>query len=179
MSAAGQGVGWAAGWVWRLLEEWLPMAMLVVTVAAVLVQVCYRYVLDSPLTWPFEVSIYGYVWTLYLGAAYATRRREHIRLDVVYAALPDRVRRVCDIVFNLVTSAVFLWALRPVWEYLMFSYRIRTVALKLPWTYVLAVFPVFLVLVTLHSLARVIEDVRALARRRDGSSGGSLQMTGR
>ncbi len=179
LSAVGQGAGWAAEWAWRLLEEWLPMATLVVSVAAVLVQVFWRYVLDRPLTWPFEVSIYGYVWTLYLGAAYAARRREHIRLDVVYAALPDRVRRVCDIVFNLVTSAVFIWALKPVWEYLLFSYRIRTVGLKLPWTYVLAVFPAFLVLVTLHSLARVIEDVQALARRRDGSSGGSLRMTGR
>lgn len=144
------------------------MAMLVITVAAVLVQVFYRYVLDHPLTWPFEVSIYGYVWTLYLGAAYATRRREHIRLDVVYTALPERARRVVDIVFNLVTSAVFLWALKPVWEYLLFSYRIRTVGLRLPWTYVLAVFPIFLVLVALHSLGRVVEDVRALAERRGG-----------
>lgn len=154
------------------VEEVLPSITLAITVVSILIQVFYRYVLDRPLAWPFEVSIYGYVWTLYLGAALAIRKGEHIRFDIVYRSLPEQVRRCLDITFNLITSAVFVVALKPVWDYLLFSYRIRTVALKLPWTYVLLVFPVFLVLAIVHSLSRVREDARALVVGGNGGNTG-------
>lgn len=142
------------------LEELVPVVTLAITVLTIMIQVIYRYVLDTPLEWPFELSIYAFVWTLYLGAAHATRTQEHIKLDIVYNAMPVKVRKFFDVFFNTIVTVIFLAALRPVWNYILFSYRIKTVALKLPWTYVFGVFPVFLVLVVIHNIGHIIRDVR-------------------
>ncbi|MCR4402993.1 MAG: TRAP transporter small permease [Firmicutes bacterium] len=151
-----------------LLEELIPAVTLAVTVLAIMVQVFYRYVLDTPLEWPFELSIYAFVWTLYLGAARATRTREHIKLDIVYNAMPAKARKFLDVFFNAIVVVIFIAALGPIWEYLLFSYRIKTVALRLPWTTVFGVFPVFMILVIVHSIGHIVRDARTLLGR-DGS----------
>lgn len=154
---------WAA--ILFLFEELVPVVTLAITVLAIMIQVFYRYVLDTPLEWPFELSIYAFVWTLYLGAARATRTQEHIKLDIVYNSMPMKVRKFFDILFNAIVTVIFLVALKPIWDYLLFSYRIRTVALKLPWTVIFGVFPVFMALVIIHNIGHIVRDVRILLER--------------
>lgn len=147
------------------LEEVIPMCTLLITVLAILIQVFFRYVLNISLEWPFELSIYGFIWSLYLGAAYARREGKHVKLDIVYEKLPVKVQAVFNIFFNLITIVIFSLIIYPISDYLIFSYRIKTVALKLPWTYVFGVFPIFLVLIIIHNLEYIIQDIKFLFKK--------------
>ncbi|MTI61480.1 MAG: TRAP transporter small permease [Firmicutes bacterium] len=148
-----------------LVEELIPMITLAVTVISLILQVFFRYILNISLEWPFELSIYAFVWTLYLGAAYARREGKHVKLDIVYEKMPEKLRAVFNIIFNIITILIFSRILYPIWDYLLFSYRIKTVALKLPWTYVFAVFPVFLVLTIIHNIEYIIKDIKLLFQK--------------
>lgn len=144
------------------LEEYLSMFMLITCAAAIVIQVFYRYVLNISLDWPFELSIHAYIWTLYLGAAWGVRDGYHVRFNIIYDKLPIRLQKMVNILFNSITTVVFIIILWPNWDYLLFNYRIKTVALKIPWTYVFMVFPIFLVLTIIHNIRYIIDDIRAL-----------------
>lgn len=150
------------------LEDIVPVLSLVIVVFSLIVQIFYRYVLGTPLTWPFELSIYAYIWTLYLGAAHAVHTQDHVRLDIIYNQMPLKLQKLCDIGFNTVITVLFLLILRPAWDYLLFSYRIKTVGLKLPWTYVFGVFPLFLALVVVHNIGHIVRDTKIVLGR-DGT----------
>lgn len=157
----------AYNFILYLIEEVIPMITLFITVMSILIQVFFRYVLNISLTWPFELSIYGFIWTLYLGAAFARRKEKHVKLDIIYERLPVKVRAFSDIVFNIITIIIFALIIYPVWDYLLFSYRIKTVALKIPWTYAFGVFPVFLILIIIHNIEYIVRDIKILMKNEE------------
>ena len=71
-------------------------------------EVFIRYVLNNPSPQLFELSIYCFVWVIYLGGALATRYNQHVRFDLIYRSLPEKARRVLEIVFDLLTNGVLL-----------------------------------------------------------------------
>ncbi|MDI3548301.1 MAG: TRAP-type transport system small permease protein [Halanaerobiales bacterium] len=154
-----------------IIEELIPIITLALTVVALIIQVFFRYVLNISLEWPFELSIYAFVWTLYLGAAYARREGKHVKLDIIYNRLSPRVQAFFNLIFNIITTWIFLIILYPVWNYLLFTYRIKTVALKLPWTYVFMVFPIFLVLTIIHNIKFVYDDILFLIGKKKKEGG--------
>ena len=150
------------------LEEYLSMLMLVTCASAIVIQVFYRYVLNISLDWPFELSIHAYIWTLYLGAAWGVREGHHVRFNIIYDKLPLKMQKTINIIFNSTTTVVFILIFWPNWDYLLFNYRIKSVALKIPWTFVFMVFPIFLLLTVIHNIRFIIDDVRDLIRWHDG-----------
>ena len=72
-----------------------------------------------------------------------------------------------NIIFNTITTAVFIIIFKPVWEYNLFNYRIKTVALKIPWTYVFMVFSIFLILTIIHNIEYIICDIKFLFANKD------------
>ena len=88
----------------RLLDravDWTLAAVRVVCIAQatalfliVVLAVFARYVFGQSLTWTEEVPRYLLIWISFLGAAACVARREHVGFDVLFNALPDRIRRV-------------------------------------------------------------------------------------
>jgi TRAP-type C4-dicarboxylate transport system permease small subunit len=148
-------------------EEILSTAALITCASAIVIQVFYRYFLNISLEWPFELSIYAYIWTLYLGAAWGIREGHHVKFNILYDKLPSKVQKMVNIIFNTITTAVFIIIFKPVWEYLLFNYRIKTVALKIPWTYVFMVFSIFLTLTIIHNIEHIICDIKFLFTNKD------------
>ena len=58
--------------IFDIFEVYLPVAVFSVLLLSVFVQVFMRYVLNLPSPKLFEVSIYSFVWVIYLGGALAT-----------------------------------------------------------------------------------------------------------
>ena len=72
--------------------DWLAIVTFSGMFACVLVQVFFRYFLDSPLTWSDELGRYLFVWCAFLGWVIAARRRSHLAIASVQAKLPPRGR---------------------------------------------------------------------------------------
>ena len=59
-------------------------------------QVLCRYVLYISVSYAEEFCRLAVVWCIFLGAAYAVRRNEHICVEALYNVLPGPVKSFCD-----------------------------------------------------------------------------------
>jgi len=81
-------VAWALAAV-RIVCIALATLLFIVVVAAVAA----RYVFGQAVSWTEEVPRYLLIWISFLGAAACVAKREHVGFDILFNALPGRVRR--------------------------------------------------------------------------------------
>jgi TRAP-type C4-dicarboxylate transport system permease small subunit len=148
-----------------LFEVYLAVVVLASLIVSVSAEVFFRYVLNRPSPQLFELSIYCFVWVIYLGGALATRYNQHVRFDLIYRAMPEKVRQALEIFFDLLTNGVLLVLFFPALRYTIEMYKIKASALRVPWTFLLIVFPIFLALVLVHNFTNIVKNVLRLGGR--------------
>jgi TRAP-type C4-dicarboxylate transport system permease small subunit len=88
-------------------------AILLVILGTVLFDIFVRYVFNYSAGWSFDLTSYGLLFVVFLGAAYTLDRDGHIRIDFVLVRLPERARLRAEAsaeVFSIIFIALFLWA---------------------------------------------------------------------
>ncbi len=75
----------------------LATLLFVIVVAAVVA----RYGFDRAVSWTEEVPRYLLIWISFLAAAVGVLRRDHVGFDVLFNALPGRLRRVLGVLLGL------------------------------------------------------------------------------
>jgi TRAP-type C4-dicarboxylate transport system permease small subunit len=145
-----------------LLEVYLPTFIFFILTMSVFVEVLFRYVFDNPIAELFELSIYSFVWTIYLGAALAKRYNQHIRFDLLHMKFSKKGRLLIDIFFDTLTNVIFLILLVPSTRYTLMNYHIKASALRVPWTYLLVCFPLFVLLILIHNTMAIATNLREL-----------------
>jgi TRAP-type C4-dicarboxylate transport system permease small subunit len=148
-----------------IFEVYLAVVVFSSLIVSVSAEVFFRYVLNNPSPQLFELSIYTFVWVIYLGGALATRYNQHVRFDLIYRSLPLKAQRVLDIAFDLLTNGVLLVLFFPAVRYTFQMYKIKASALRIPWTFLLIVFPVFIALVLIHNFTNLVKNVLRLGGR--------------
>jgi TRAP-type C4-dicarboxylate transport system permease small subunit len=63
-----------------------------------------RFILNAPLAWSEETARYTFVWLIYISAALAVKRQEHIRVEVGLILLKGRAKKAAYIL----TDVIFL-----------------------------------------------------------------------
>jgi TRAP-type C4-dicarboxylate transport system permease small subunit len=134
------------------LEEWVTLFFLYVMCGAVLIQLVFRFLFNSPLFFPEEISRYSYVWITFFGLALATKHRDHIRMDLLLRALPDRGRAWVERAVEFVSCAILLVLAYLGLHFMEFSRMNISSALELPMNLVYVSFPVGCVLAVARSL---------------------------
>ncbi|SDI15291.1 TRAP transporter small permease [Alteribacillus bidgolensis] len=81
--------------------------MLIGLFIAVLLQVFFRYVLNSPLTWTEEAARYLNIWIVLFGTAVAVCERDNLRVDLVDIAVKKWPYKA-QVIFYFVTTLLCL-----------------------------------------------------------------------
>jgi TRAP-type mannitol/chloroaromatic compound transport system permease small subunit len=151
---------------------WLTLVMTVVTFVVVVL----RYAFDAGYIWIQESVTWMHALVFMLGAAYALRYEEHVRVDIFYRRMTPRGRAWVDAVGVI----LFLFPLCAYiafesWDFVKASWAIREASREsggLPYPFVpllksvLLVMPVLLALQGLSLLVRSV----GILRRRDGAA---------
>ena len=82
------------------------------------------------------------------------------RFDILYEKFSIKTKRVIDIFFDLLTNVVFLIVLVPSIRYTIWNYRVKASALRVPWTYLLLCFPIFVLLILIHNTTSIVRNIR-------------------
>jgi C4-dicarboxylate transporter, DctQ subunit len=92
------------------LEEWFLVATMVVMVVLIFTQVITRYIFESSLSWSEEFARYVHIWQIWIGASFAIRKREHIKVEAFKNLLNEKGRKVVELISLLLWFglAVFL-----------------------------------------------------------------------
>ena len=84
------------------LFRYTIIGFMVLITVVVFLQVLFRYVLNLPLSWSEEVARFGFVWLVFLGAGLIVRTGEHIKVSSFVDPLTDRLKKIAEIVVQVV-----------------------------------------------------------------------------
>ena len=90
------------------LDAIITGVTLSICVVLVNANVIMRYFLNSPIHWAEEVVTSLFVWTVFIGSAYAYRKHSHLGVDIVINMLPEKVKGIVKAFMSVVELLVLV-----------------------------------------------------------------------
>ena len=145
-----------------------------------------RYFFSMPIKWSEEVVTGLFVWTCFIGSAYAYRKHEHLGVDILVKFMPPKTRRVVSSVMSVIELLVLImltWISAEYCYHLVFS---RSGAIKLMLTDYLRIpkiwngiaVPLGFGLSTFHSIKFMIHRFKGIDAEHDDPEGGEKNDAG-
>jgi TRAP-type C4-dicarboxylate transport system permease small subunit len=135
---------------------------------AIIIQVFFRYVLKEPLVWPYELSIFCFIYIVFFGAAIASRRGTHISFGLVLDRMSAKTRLVVTILTHIFIIIIILMIFPSTISFIGFMGIIMSSAMGVPMYVVLLSFPVGMGLIVLYSIVWTIRYIHELRLARKG-----------
>lgn len=144
------------------LVEWIVSVMLVIMVIVVFLQVIFRFIIQSSLSWSEEMARYLLVWISFLGASIGVKKKAHIGVEAVTMFLPDKIKKIVALIANL--SAMVFFIVIIVWGYKILSIVSNQVspAMEIPMSIPYSALSTSGVLMLLYSIENFIKTFKAL-----------------
>lgn len=140
----------------RVVARWergAAVALLALTVIIVVLQVFFRYVLESSLSWSEEAARYLFIWAALLGFSSSVEARRLFSFEMLVARMSRTGKRVCA-ALNVLAAVAFLWVLVVDGSGLVArTFSQSSPAMGMPMAIAYAALPVGGILVALHFLA--------------------------
>ncbi len=136
-------------------------ALFAVFIAVIFYQVLARNWLMISVGWTDEVALMCFVWSVFLGAAVALRRRVHYVVDIFPASWVNATNALR--LFGAVACLPVIYVLL-VHGYVFsgMGWRRLSVSLQLPLAYVFAAIPISAAAMALFSIEVILDDIRQL-----------------
>ena len=112
-----------------------------------------------PLLWPQEVTSAFFVYGVFIGAAVATRRNDHLYLSAMTDAMSGHMRQVFEVFNRAVVLAVGLALVVFGWQNFLTGFGSFRMPSMLPIAYLYAPIPIFGLLVALFSLEQIVNGL--------------------
>ena len=117
-----------------------------------ILQVIFRYFLNLPVGWTVEWVTIAWLWGILFSFAFIIKTDEMIRLDLIYSAVPDSVKRWFDIFSGLTCALIFVWTLPAAWDYVSFMSIERSAYMRIPMSWLFSIYIPFHIAVIFRML---------------------------
>ncbi|MPW25569.1 TRAP transporter small permease subunit [Alkalibaculum sp. M08DMB] len=143
-------------------EEIVLIGIFSIMVVLVFLQVVMRYVFQSSLSWSEELARYMFLWIIWLGASYATKKNAHISLDFVTSRLSLKLQKTVWIIKMAIWIAftIFLAYISFRLTYMIFERGQMSPALKIPMGYAYASIPVGVTMMLFRIIQNFITEIK-------------------
>ena len=99
-----------------------------------------RYLFSTPIYWAEEVATSLFIWTVFIGSAYAYRTKAHLGVDILVKLLPEKAKKAVVLIIHVIEIAVLLMLTYVASQYVMNSWHRVTDVLMMPrWYFSIAV----------------------------------------
>lgn len=113
--------------------RWISIVAIALMVFAILIQVFFRYVLNSALPWPDEAARFMMLWLTGLMAPLAFRSGGFVAIDMVVQAMPAKIGQVVSLFLLFISAGVLAMAVNIGWsEVTGFGGKFKTASLYVP-----------------------------------------------
>jgi len=97
-----------------------------------LLQIFSRYVLNSPFGWTLELCLILWLWIVFFGCSFIVRDRDHVTFDILYYAVPRKIRYFFSLVSILGLILIMSWAFLPTIDYIDWMKMRKTTTVEIP-----------------------------------------------
>lgn len=134
------------------VEVALASFMLVMLVVLTFVGVIMRYCFGNPFTWLEEIQLACMVWIVFSAAGATFRYGGHVAIEILVDMLPEKARRVCEVLISVVVVAVVAYFGIKSIAYIQVFLRTGrgTPILKIPYAWIYGIVPVSCVLMLVN-----------------------------
>ena len=99
-----------------------------------------RYLFNTPIYWAEEVATSLFIWTVFVGSAYAYRNHSHLGVDILVKMLPGKAKKVTQFIVSIIEIAVLAMLTYISAQYVKNSWNRVTDVLMMPrWYFSIAV----------------------------------------
>ena len=144
----------ALGWLSKRAEN-VAVGQLTVIFLAFILQIAARYLLNVPIGWTLELGLTMWLWVVLWGTAFCVRDRDHVRFDILYLAVPPRVRTWFAVMSSAAIMVGLVASAPATWDYIAFLYIKKSPTLQIRLNYVFMVYMIFLVAVVIRYGVRI------------------------
>lgn len=130
-----------------------------------MVSIISRYVFKQPVTWSYEISVLGYMWTMFFGVGKAMETDEHVVFGLVYDMLGILGQFIFKLIYNLFLLFLLLVCFLPCVESLI-GKQMMTGVLKLPYYIVFAPFIYMLGEIIVRTVINVLNSYQEYKGRK-------------
>ena len=113
-----------------------------------------------PLLWPQEVTSAFFIYGVFIGAAVATRRNDHLQLLALTESMSGVTRRVFEVMNRAVVMGVGLFLVVYGWQNFLTGFGSFRMPSMLPIAYLYAPIPLCGALIALFSLEQIVNGLR-------------------
>ena len=113
----------------RNVNDAVVVVLFLAMTITVIIQVFFRFVIQSPLRWTEELARYLMIWLVLMASAIAMRNRSHLQVDVLTSALPQKPKRILTAIVDLLTIVflcIMIYAAFPTGGVLMIMEQLLT-----------------------------------------------------
>jgi len=136
-------------------------------VLAVLLQVFYRYVLLSPLSWSEELARFTFVWITFLGGAMALGKHLHFGIDYMVNKFPPKFKELLEVMtMGLILVFVVVLFFKGV-AVAGAARDFKSAGLGMRMDLVYGVIPLSSLIMAYYTISDIMTAVRKLLNRRD------------
>ena len=125
--------------------EAVAALMLATMFVCFILQIFFRYVLNSPVGWTEELSTLMWIWGILWGAVFVLKERDEVRFDIIYSVMSGRTRRVFTVITGTALVSLYLIALPGVFAYVTFMKVEKSAYLGIRLDYLYSIYLVFAV----------------------------------
>ena len=153
----------AVNWLDRKLigiEKSLTVALLFLMVALSLLQILLRNLFSTGITASDIVLRHLTLGLAFLGASMATREGRHLKIDILPRVLPQTLKKISNVLVNLVATAVCVILAKAGWSFAMLEKLSDTpFILSIPLWCVKLIIPLGFLLVGFRFILRTIQEL--------------------
>lgn len=135
--------------------------VLVITFA----QVVCRYVLKSPLPWSQDVLRLAFTYLVFWGAAWCTKEKGHLNVDVVLTMMKPKVRLFVEFFINLVLVVFFILMIYQGYKFAVTGLTQKAPYLPIPMTCYYASIPTAGLLMLYYMVQILFEQVKEMFKK--------------
>jgi TRAP-type C4-dicarboxylate transport system permease small subunit len=130
----------------------------------VFIQVCMRYLFSLAFLWGEELSLFAFIWCVFLGAAIGVRRRIHFGFDLLAGLLGGRAAALQRLLVDLIVLGLSVVLLIQGYHFTVLSIRRLSPALGITLLIPTLIIPISAAYMILATGVAVVKTCRRIVR---------------
>lgn len=143
------------------LEKYLSIGLFGMMIFLCVLQVVFRYLINTSLAWTEELARYCFIASIYFGASYGIKNDEHIRVEIFNSILPKKaafcLRTIANVIWLLFSLYIVYIGVDMCQTFVMRGQTTPT--LHLPTGYVYGIVPVGFALMSIRIAQKLWKDI--------------------
>ncbi|PKR78205.1 hypothetical protein CEY16_00135 [Halalkalibacillus sediminis] len=140
--------------------RYLTSALLFAIVFVTILQVVFRFVFDSPLTWTDEIGRFLLIWVVFLGVGVVSFDDKHLAVNMLQENMSPKVHLITTQIMRLIIIVFLVIVIYTSIDVVRVAHLNSTGALDIPYSFWRGAAPVGSALMIIFTILRSINDIK-------------------